>query len=152
ANILAELGVDIVLVSQPYVDEAQYVADLSRTAGATDLPLMVQDFDPSGGGVPVAAILAAYGGIDRFPYRQLETVEACAMGWLVREPTGGGMNVSGGWAGMQLIAALDRGVDAFMPTGLHRLYVEIFRRHRAGDRPGAVALFRAMLPILAFSN
>ena len=62
------------------------------------------------------------------------------------------MNVSGGWAVMQLIEALDRGVDAFMPTGLHRLYVEIFRRHRAGDRPGAVALFRAMLPILAFSN
>ena len=51
-----------------------------------------------------------------------------------------------------LIEALDRKVDAFMPTGLHRAYVTIFKRYASGDRDGAMALFHRLLPILAFSN
>jgi 4-hydroxy-tetrahydrodipicolinate synthase len=39
-----------------------------------------------------------------------------------------------------------------MPTGLHPIYVAIYRRYHAGDRDGAVTLFRRLLPILAFSN
>ncbi|WP_413992297.1 hypothetical protein ACMDCR_09525 [Labrys okinawensis] len=53
---------------------------------------------------------------------------------------------------MQLIEALDRGVDAFMPTSLHRIYVGIYKLYQAGDRDGATKLFRRALPILAFSN
>jgi 4-hydroxy-tetrahydrodipicolinate synthase len=70
----------------------------------------------------------------------------------VIEATGGRLHVSGGWAVGQLIEGLDRGVHAFMPTALHRCYVAIYQRHAAGDRAGAEALFRKLLPILAFSN
>lgn len=152
AEALGALGVDIVLASQPFADDDQYVSEIAQLAGATDLPVMVQDFDPAGSGVPMRAILAAFHDVPQFRYLKLETVDACHKGSEIKAATDGKINVSGGWAVMQLIEALDRDVDAFMPTGLHRLYVEIFRRHRSGDRPGAVILFRQMLPILAFSN
>jgi len=69
------------------------------------------------------------------------------------EATQGRLHVSGGWAVMQMIEALDRGVHAFMPTGLHENLHPHFcalpsqaaaMRHRA--------LFNRLLPVLAFSN
>lgn len=53
---------------------------------------------------------------------------------------------------MQMIEALDRGVHAFMPTGMHRIYTEIHRRYASGDRDAARELFERLLPVLAFSN
>jgi dihydrodipicolinate synthase/N-acetylneuraminate lyase len=66
--------------------------------------------------------------------------------------TGGRLHVSGGWAVMQMIEALDRGVHAFMPTALHAVYVRIYRLYATGDRQGARDLFERLLPILAFAN
>jgi 4-hydroxy-tetrahydrodipicolinate synthase len=62
------------------------------------------------------------------------------------------MHVSGGWAVMQMIEALDRGVHAFMPTALHPIYVQIYRLYTSGQRQAACDLFDEVLPILAFSN
>jgi 4-hydroxy-tetrahydrodipicolinate synthase len=66
--------------------------------------------------------------------------------------TAGRLHVSGGWAVMQMIEALDRGVHAFMPTGLHAIYARIYQLHRAGQRQAARDLFEKVLPILAFAN
>src|SRR5690606_13244997 len=70
----------------------------------------------------------------------------------VLDATGGRLHVSGGWAAMQMIEALDRGVHAFLPTGLHGLYTRIYALYASGDRAAARAAFDALLPILAFSN
>jgi dihydrodipicolinate synthase/N-acetylneuraminate lyase len=51
-----------------------------------------------------------------------------------------------------MIEALDRGVHAFLPTGLHELYVRIYRLYVQGRRREAETLFQRLLPILAFSN
>jgi 4-hydroxy-tetrahydrodipicolinate synthase len=70
----------------------------------------------------------------------------------VLEATDGRLHVSGGWAVMQMIEALDRGVHAFMPTALHEAYVRIYALHRMGCRDEARTLFNRLLPVLAFSN
>lgn len=41
--------------------------------------------------------------------------------------TGGRLHVPDGWAVMQMIEALDRGVYACIPTALHAVYVPIYR-------------------------
>ncbi len=51
-----------------------------------------------------------------------------------------------------MIEALDRGVHAFMPTGLHQVYCRIHRLYVGGDRPAARVLFERLLPVLAFAN
>jgi 4-hydroxy-tetrahydrodipicolinate synthase len=147
-----ELGADIVLVSQPFADEAQYVREIAEIAEASGKAVMVQDWDANGPGVPLPAILKAFDAVPAFRYLKIETANA---GWkytALKEATGGKAHVSGGWAVMQLIEALDRGVDAFMPTAFNVVYVGILRRYAAGDRDGAIALFRRLLPVLAFSN
>jgi 4-hydroxy-tetrahydrodipicolinate synthase len=53
---------------------------------------------------------------------------------------------------MQIIEALDRGVHAFMPTGMHELYTRIYDLYQSGRRPEARALFEQLLPVLAFAN
>ncbi len=88
------------------------------------------------------------------PFRciKVETVPAGTKYTAILEATAGRLNVSGGWAVPQLIEALDRGIHAVMPGGLHWPLVAIIRRYRDGDRVGASALFDRLLPILAWQN
>ena len=66
--------------------------------------------------------------------------------------TDGRLNVSGGWAVTQMIEGLKRGVHAFMPTGMHWIYTEIYRLWKEGKEMEATTLFQKFLPVLAFSN
>jgi dihydrodipicolinate synthase/N-acetylneuraminate lyase len=152
AGQLAELGCDIVLVNMPFESQGQYVSDIAGVARAAGKPVMIQDWDASGPGAPLPAILAAFEAVDAFRYLKIETGNAGQKYTALKQATGGKAHVSGGWAVMQLIEALDRGVDAFMPTAFNIVYVAILRRYANGDRDGAIALFRRLLPVLAFSN
>lgn len=152
AERLSKLGCDIVLANLGFTDEDVYLDEIRGLASASGRDLMIQDFDAAGPGVPVHAIVAAFSAIPAFRYLKVETFDAGPKYTALKLATEGRLHVSGGWAVMQLIEALDRKVDAFMPTGLHHAYVTIFRRYASGDRDGAVRLFHRLLPILAFSN
>jgi dihydrodipicolinate synthase/N-acetylneuraminate lyase len=152
AEALAKLGCDLVLASLAYASDAQYQGEIRELAAASGRDLMIQDWDANGPGAPVPAIVRAFEAIAQFRCLKVETADAGPKYTALKAATAGRLHVSGGWAVMQLIEALDRGVDAFMPTGLHRAYATIFRRHAQGDRAGAAALFHRLLPILAFSN
>ena len=82
----------------------------------------------------------------------METVPAGLKYSRLLELTDGKLNLSGGWAVTQLIEGLERGVHAFMPTGMHWAYTEIYNTWIGGDLTKAISLFRRILPILAFSN
>jgi 4-hydroxy-tetrahydrodipicolinate synthase len=118
---------------------------------ATGIPmLMLQDLDWSGPGLPVETIRELHRAVPAFRCVKIEAAPAGPKYSAVLAATGGTLNVSGGWASTQLIEALDRGVHAFLPSAHHRVYGEIFRRHRAGDREGAIELYERLLPVLAF--
>lgn len=112
--------------------------------------LMVQDLDWTGPGIPVEILAGLFDRIPAFRCVKIETVPAGPKYSAVLAATGGRLNVGGGWASMQLIEALDRGVHAFVPSAHHWVYVEIVRRYRAGRRDEAKKLFERLLPILAF--
>ncbi len=113
---------------------------------------MLQDWDPSGLGLPIPLIQRLFEEIEEFKALKIETVPAGPKYTAVLQATGGKLHVSGGWAVTQMIEGLDRGVHAFMPTAMHEIYCEIYRRYASGNRDGAVDLFHRILPILAFSN
>lgn len=114
--------------------------------------LMIQDLDWSGGGLDVAEIVRLFDKLASFRCLKIETVPAGPKYAAVLKQTDGKLHVSGGWAVNQLIDALDRGVHAFMPTAMDRIYVAIYSAYRSGNRDGARALFDRLLPVLAFSN
>ncbi len=114
--------------------------------------LMLQDFDPVGDGLDDALILQLIDGVDSLRWIKIEIIPAGPKYSRLMTATAGKVQVAGGWAVMQMIDALDRGVHAMMPTGLHHTYVRICRLHAAGQRDAARQLFDRLLPILAFSN
>jgi len=65
---------------------------------------------------------------------------------------GGLLHVSGGWAVTQMIEALERGVHAFMPTGMEPVYCAIHRAFAEGRLDAAREIFEAALPALVFAN
>jgi 4-hydroxy-tetrahydrodipicolinate synthase len=113
---------------------------------------MLQDWDATGYGVPVSVIVRLFEDVEAFRCLKVEVVPAGVKYSEVIEATGGRLHVSGGWAVMQMIEALDRGVHAFMPTGMHAVYTRIFSLYHEGQRDAARALFNRLLPVLAFSN
>lgn len=145
-------GCDGVLVSIPFRDPAQYRREVRAIADCAPPMLMLQDWDPAGNGLPVPLVVELFDEIECFRCIKVEVSPAGAKYSALLAATGGRLHVSGGWAAMQLIEGLDRGVHAFMPTGLHRGYRGVVRAHAEGRRDEARRRFARMLPILAFSN
>ena len=152
ARELVAAGCDGVLVSIPYRNDKQYTTAVREVADTAPPFLMLQDWDPQGYGVPVATLVKLFETVASVRAVKVEVVPAGRKYSELLAATDGRLHVSGGWAVMQMIEALDRGVHAFMPTALHAVYVRIYRLYAAGDRRGARDLFEKRLPVLAFAN
>lgn len=147
-----ELGCEGILASIPFENETAYRAAVYDLAETRPRFLMLQDWDPTGYGLPVPLIARLFEEVDVFRCLKIEVVPAGVKYSEVLEATGGCLHVSGGWAVTQMIEGLDRGVHAFMPTGMHRIYTRIHALHAGGCRDEARALFAEIAPVLAFSN
>jgi 4-hydroxy-tetrahydrodipicolinate synthase len=51
-----------------------------------------------------------------------------------------------------MLEGLQRGVHAFMPTGMHYIYTQIYQDYISGKQKEAKKLFETILPVLSFSN
>jgi 4-hydroxy-tetrahydrodipicolinate synthase len=151
ARLLVDSGCDGVLVSIPFEDEDSYARDVRAIAALTPF-LMLQDWDFRGYGLPIPLIARLFEEVDSFQSLKIEVVPAGVKYTEALEATGGRLHIAGGWAVMQMIEALDRGVHSIMPTGLHAVYTRIFQHYALGEREKARTLFYRLLPVLAFSN
>ncbi|NOY09689.1 MAG: dihydrodipicolinate synthase family protein [Spirochaetes bacterium] len=149
---LIKIGCSGILVSIPYTDKISYKRYIREINRLHPPLLMIQDWDFSGCGIPVPVIAELFNEIESFKSLKIETIPAGVKYTDVKNATSGRLHVAGGWAVMQMIEALDRGVNAFMPTGMHEIYVEIFKRYGSGCREDAKKLFNRILPVLAFAN
>jgi len=147
-----DYGCDAIMVNVLFEDENSFFKQISEIDGLNPGCLMIQDWDFKGYGIPVDTIKKLFDEIDSFKCLKIEVVPAGVKYTAVRNATENKLHVSGGWAGTQMIEALDRGVNAFMPTVLHYVYVRVFNLHRAGRREEAKELFYELVPILAFSH
>lgn len=153
AHALGERGCAGVLINMPFDGDTEtFARDFKAFAATTDRMVMLQDWDASGSGLPVDFIAKLFEDTPNFRALKIEVQPAGPKYSAVLEATKGKLHVSGGWAVMQFIEALDRGVHGFMPTGLHHAYVSIYQRYAAGDREAARKRFEEILPILAVSN
>ena len=114
--------------------------------------VMVQDLDWSGGGLDLDDIVYLAKNVQKFTWLKIETQQAGIKYSSVLRATGTRLNVCGGWAVTQLMDAMARGVQAFIPTGMERVYIAIYSLYTSGRTVEARALFERLLPILNFSN
>jgi len=147
-----QLGCKNVLFQIPFQSETQFRNHFSELAETGPEMIMLQDWDATGYGLPDDLICRLFEEVEAFSCLKVETVPAGVKYSRILELTNGQLNVSGGWAVSQMIEGLKRGVHAFMPTGMHRIYTEIYRLWKSGKESEAEQLFRQILPVLAFSN
>jgi dihydrodipicolinate synthase/N-acetylneuraminate lyase len=146
------LGCRQVLFQIPYESDEQFSHHFNTLAEMDIETIMLQDWSATGYGLTDELILTLFDQVPQFRCLKVETTPAGAKYTRLLELTEGKLNLSGGWAVTQLIEGLERGVHAFMPTGMHWAYTEIFNAWVIGDFTKAHSLFRRILPILAFSN
>ena len=146
------LGCRNILFQIPFEDENQFKNHFTELAELGPEMIMLQDWHASAYGLSDELILDLFETVEAFRCLKVETVPAGVKYSRILELTGGRLNVSGGWAITQMIEGLKRGVHAFMPTGMHWIYTEIYKRWISGNEADATALFQKILPVLAFSN
>lgn len=146
------MGCGNILINLPYTDRETYFATISDLAGLGPDMIMIQDWDAGGYGLPDDLIVELFQTIEPFRCLKIETIPAGAKYSKILALTDHQLNVSGGWAVTQMTEGLERGVHAFMPTGMHAIYVAIYQWWHSGRKQDAEALFRKLLPVIAFSN
>lgn len=146
------IGCDKVLFQIPYKDKLQFKDHFRKLASVESDVIMLQDWDFSGYGLPDSLILELFEEFDAFRCLKIETVPAGIKYSRILDLTEGNLNISGGWAVTQMIEGLKRGVHAFMPTGMHYIYTQIYQNFISGNEKEAQNLFEKILPIISFSN
>nr|WP_262921388.1 dihydrodipicolinate synthase family protein [Maribellus maritimus] len=145
-------GCKNVLFQIPFQNQEQFKKHFMELADLGPEMIMLQDWDSSGYGLPDELILELFNKVPAFRCLKVETVPAGVKYTRILKLTEGQLNVSGGWAVTQMIEGLQRGVHAFMPTGMHYIYTSIYRLYKEGNTDEAEKLFQQILPVLAFSN
>ncbi len=149
---LIDMGCNGILVNIPYRNDESFKESIYEIDRLHPPLLMIQDWDFGGYGIPLNVITELFEKVESFKSLKIEVVPSGVKYTEVIRATAGKLHVAGGWAVMQMIEALDRGVNSLMLTGMYEIYVTIFNRYRKGDREGAKNLFNRVLPVLAFSN
>jgi 4-hydroxy-tetrahydrodipicolinate synthase len=147
-----ELGCKNVLFQIPYQNNDQFRSHFMQLAEMDPELIMLQDWNASGYGLPDELICDLFDQVPAFRCLKIETVPAGVKYSRILSRTEGRLNISGGWAVAQMIEGLKRGIHAFMPTGMHWIYCEIYRLWSRGRESEASELFYKLVPVLAFSN
>ncbi len=146
------LGCRNVLFQIPYKNNEQFKNHFMELADLEPEMIMLQDWDSFGYGLPDNLILELFEAVEAFRCLKIETVPAGIKYSRILKLTNGRLNLSGGWAVTQMIEGLQRGVHAFMPTGMHWIYTKIYKLWIQENKNEASNLFIKILPVLAFSN
>lgn len=146
------LGCQNILLQIPFQNDQQFKDHFMELADMGPEMIMLQDWNASGYGLKDELICHLFETVEAFRCLKIETVPAGVKYSRILALTHGKLNISGGWAVSQLLEGLQRGVHAFMPTGMHHVYVAIYTLFKKGDFKEAESLFYQILPILAFSN
>jgi dihydrodipicolinate synthase/N-acetylneuraminate lyase len=152
AGLAAAAGAFAVLWQPPPGLDLEQLEMGLQELGAEVPVVMLQDLDWQGDGLPVAVIATLFERVAAFRAIKIETVRAGPKYTAVLEATGGRLHVSGGWAVTQMIEALERGVHAFMPTGMETVYCALHRAFAEGRIDAAREILEAALPALVFAN
>ena len=147
-----DLGCRNVLFQIPFENEDQYYRHFMDLAGLGPAMIMLQDWDPVGYGLPDRLIMRLFNEVEAFRCLKIETVPAGIKYSRILALTGNHLNISGGWAVTQMVEGMQRGVHAFMPTGMPYIYTTIYNEFKSGRQKNAIKLFHQLLPVLAFSN
>lgn len=123
-----------------------------RLLSAIDIPLLIQDFNPSGPTVTPSFIADLHRVHRHFRWIKLEEPMMSAKVAAILEATDGNIGVLEGWGGMYMLDLIPAGICGVMPgLGIADLLTLVFQRAKGGDDLGAFEIFQGVLPQIVFS-
>ena len=149
------LGADGVMVAAPRavpLGAAELTSYSEAVCRSIEIPVMLQDADFQGSGLPVRLFTELAERCPNFLYAKLENVlpgERCQE--IIRR-SDGKVKVLYGWGGLRLFDGLAHGATGIMPgPGLLDVYARVLRSYDEDSVDQAKAWFNRLLPLLIFS-
>lgn len=153
ADHARKAGADMVLWQPPEgLSDLELEDGLNALAALGPGEIMLQDLAWQGPGFSTALIVRLAEKVPALSAVKVEVAHAGRKFTSLKNALDDRLHLSGGWAAMQMLDGLARGIDAFIPSGLLPTYTRIFNLWQQGDIEAATALFERSLPVLAFSN
>ena len=114
--------------------------------------LMIQDLSWIDNGMSDENIMLLFKNIIKFRGLKIEVLNSGPKYSRILEATNYQLHLSGGWAIMGMIEALNRGVHAFIPSTMEIIYNKIYKLFTENKIEASRELFNQILPILSFTH
>ena len=146
-------GADWILCQTPNnLNGNELTECFNEIADAGPSNLMIQDLSWTDNGMNDEDILLLFENIKKFKGLKIEVLNSGPKYSRILKATNHKLHLSGGWAIMGMIEALNRGVHAFIPSTMEVIYNQIYNLFIEKKINKARHLFSAILPILSFTH
>ncbi|PYT32594.1 MAG: hypothetical protein DMG57_01255 [Acidobacteria bacterium] len=148
-------GADCLMVTAPRsapLPAASIIDFYSRLCDAVTIPVMLQDADFTGAGLPAGVFIDLAHRHPNFRFAKLEVTLPGAKCAEVVEKSGGQVQVIYGLGGIAMLDGLEHGASAMMPgAACLEVYVLAHELYASGKKKAARELFNRLVPYLAFA-
>jgi 4-hydroxy-tetrahydrodipicolinate synthase len=146
-------GADWILCQTPNnLNGNELTECFNEIADAGPSNLMIQDLSWTDNGMNDEDILLLFENIKKFKGLKIEVLNSGPKYSRILKATNHKLHLSGGWAIMGMIEALNRGVHAFIPSTMEVIYNEIYNLFIEKKINKARDLFSTIVPILSFTH
>ena len=146
-------GADWILCQTPNnLKGKKLLESFNQIAEAGPDHLMIQDLSWSDNGMDDDDIMLLFENIDKFEGLKIEVLNSGPKYSRILNATNHELHLSGGWAIMGMIEALNRGVHAFIPSTMEVIYNKIYNLFVEKKIDQSRALFSKILPVLSFTH
>ena len=146
-------GADWILCQTPNnLNGNELIECFNEIADAGPSSLMIQDLSWTDNGMNDEDILLLFENIKKFKGLKIEVLNSGPKYSRILKATNHKLHLSGGWAIMGMIEALNRGVHAFIPSTMEVIYNQIYNLFIEKKINKARDLFSTILPILSFTH
>jgi dihydrodipicolinate synthase/N-acetylneuraminate lyase len=150
-----KIGADCLMIAAPRtapLPAQETVAHYSRICDSVGIPVMLQDADFTGAGLPASVFSDLARKHPNFLFAKLEVTLPGAKSAQVVDQTGGQVQVIYGLGGVAMLDGLAHGASAMMPgAACLEVYVKVYDLYKAGRHQEAKALFNRLIPYLTFA-
>jgi 4-hydroxy-tetrahydrodipicolinate synthase len=150
-----KIGADCLMVTAPKtapLPASEIIRHYSRLSDSVSIPVMLQDADFTGAGLPAKVFVELARKHPNFRFAKLEVLlpgDKCAE---IIEQSNGQVQIIYGLGGVAMIDGLAHGASAMMPgAACLEIYVHIYELYKQGRRAEAQQVFNRLLPYLSFA-
>lgn len=148
-------GASAIAVAVPRIfafSESDLLRYFDRILSSIDIPLLIQDFNPSGPTITPRFVADLHRAHPHFRWVKLEEPMMSSKVVSILEATDGNVGVLEGWGGMYTLDLIPAGICGVMPgLAIADLLAMVFQLATTGDRVRAHEIFQGVLPQIVFS-